>query len=112
MLILIEGTKRGADVAQGVWGAFTSCLYIDDSAMETSSTEHIICSCARSGVVLIVITEDIEKLKEKNPQAFCIHCDGGNIEDEDDRTLIFIENDKRDDIISLIITYFKRKKLL
>jgi len=112
MLILIEDTERGPDIAIGLWGAFNSCLYIDEGVMETSSMEHIIYSCARSGVSLIVVTDDMERLKNKNPQAFCIHCDGGNIEDENDKTLVFVKEDKRDNIVTLIITHLKRKKLL
>lgn len=112
MLILIEDTERGLDVAQGIWGAFSSCLYIEDAAMVEPSVDYIISQCAKSGVVLIIVTEAVMQIKSSNKHAFCISCDGGNMEDENDRTLIFLKEDKRDNIVTLIINYLKRKKLL
>lgn len=114
MLILIEDTERGFDIARGIWGAFSSCLYAEDDLMRCrdESLEYLIVQCAKSEVVLIVITSNVKGLKSENPQAFCIHCDGGDIKNENDKTLIFVKEDKRDDIVRLIIDFFKRKKLL
>jgi len=89
MLILIEDTERGFDIAKGLWGAFNSCLYIDEGYMDSmyETIDYLIGQCAKSGVTFIFVTSNIERLKKRNPQAFCIHCDGGDMEDENDRAL-------------------------
>ena len=112
MLILIEDTERGMDVAKGIWGAFSSCLYVEDERISEWSLEYIINSCERDGVTLIVVANNVEEFREKNKHAVCIYCDGGNIGNEDDRTLVFMKEDKRDSIVTLIINFLKRKKLL
>ena len=111
MLILIEDTERGFDVAKGIWGAFNSCLYIEDNAMEAYSADYIIDQCAKSGVALIIVTKDMDEFKDGNPQAFCFYCDGGII-NAATITMAFDKQTPRDKIVQSIITYFKRKKLL
>lgn len=109
MLILIEDTERGLDVARGIWGAFSSCLYVEAEDIDYT---QLINKCEQCNVSLVLITESVEYFKEKNPHAFCFYCDGGDMEKENDKTVVFVKEDKRDNIVTLIIAHLKRKKLL
>lgn len=111
MLILIEDTERGLDVAQGLWGAFNGCLYIEDNCMESTSVAHVISQCAKSGVVLIIVAEDILRFKKKNQHAFCIECDGNGFV-TGPNFIRFKKDFPRDRVVGELIKIFKQMKLL
>ena len=116
MLILIEDTERGLDVAKGIWGAFNSCLYIneDDVDMDDGTLDYMVRSCEQCNVVLIITIENVQWYKERYNHAFCIYCDNEEEYSESfiDRELSFDRAEPRDRLVGKIITYLKRKKLL
>ena len=61
MLILIEDSERGLDVARGIWGAFDSCLYIDEVELDPKGYQikTIVNSCEKSKVDLIFVTSNM-----------------------------------------------------
>ena len=113
MLILIEDTERGLDVAKGIWGAFNSCLYIneDDVDMDDGTLDYMVRSCEQCNIVLIITIENVRWYKDRYKNASCIYCDGSN-GNADINALIFDKQAPRDKIVQSIITHLKRKKLL
>lgn len=113
MLILIEGSERGLDIAKGIWGAFNSCLCIDEEEMDISNNtlQHLIGSCEQSNVTLVIATGNMEWYKERYSQAFYIECDGMGF-GVSKNVLSFNKEYPRDRVVEVIITHFKRNKLL
>ena len=108
MLILIEDTERGMDVAKGIWGAFSSCLYIKEEDIDYT---QLINKCEQCNVSLILVTQNMEYFKKENPHAFCIECDGNGF-GISANFLRFKEDYHRDMVVKTIIENFKRMKLL